>query len=60
MMTPTERSIRFNAALEQVERVYSDYCTDKDTTRKQTYEFFDFVRNMIQFAEVLKKEVKEN
>ena len=58
-MTPSERSIRFNIALEQVERVYSDYCSDKNTTREQTYEFFDFLRNMIQFAEILKKEVKE-
>ena len=54
-----ERSIRFNTALEQVEKVYSDYCSDKDTTREQTYEFFDFVRNMIQFAEVLKNEAKD-
>lgn len=60
MMTPEERSIRFNVALEQVERIYSDYCGDKNTTREQTYEFFDFVREMIKFAETLKREVKEN
>jgi hypothetical protein len=60
MMTPAERSIRFNVALEQVERIYSDYCGDKNTTREQTYEFFDFLRNMILFAEVLKKEAEEN
>ena len=55
-MTSNERSIRFNIALEQVQRIYDDYCKDRTTTREQTYEFCCLVREMIQFAETLKNE----
>lgn len=58
MMTPNERKIRFDIALEQVQRIYDDYCKDRTTTREQTYEFCCLVREMIQFAEVLKNEAK--
>lgn len=57
-MTPTERSIRFNIALEQVERIYNDYCHDDNVTRDKAYEFCCVVREMIQFAETLKNEAK--
>lgn len=59
-MTAAERKIRFDIALEQVQRIYNDYCRDSNTTRDQTYEFCCLVRNMITFADILGKEVKEN
>lgn len=56
MMTASERSIRFNLALEMVQRIYDDYCRDQNKTREQTYEFCCLVREMTVFADKLVKE----
>ena len=58
MMTVAERSIRFNLALEMVQRVYDDYCRDENKTREQTYEFCCLVREMAVFADTLAKEAQ--
>ena len=34
-MTATERKIRFDIALEMVQKVYGDYCRDKSKTREE-------------------------
>lgn len=56
-MTATERKIRFDIALEMVQKVYGDYCRDKSKTREETYEFCCLVREMTAFADTLGKEV---
>ena len=58
-MTKSERKIRFETALEIVEKVYSDYCHDTNVTRQQTSEFNDFVTDMICFLTVLENEAKQ-
>lgn len=58
-MTRDERKIRFDVALEIVERVYSDYCHDDSATREQAGDFCEFVQAMIRFSSVLDKEAKE-
>ena len=58
-MTATERKIRFDIALEMVQRVYNDYCHDQSKTREQSYEFCCFVQNMIDFSATLDEEAKE-
>lgn len=60
MMTPSERSIRFNIALEMVQRIYTDHCRDENTSREENYEFCCFVREMVRFADTLKNSAKEN
>ena len=59
-MTDLERKIRFDAALEQVQRVYTDYCRDENKTREQVGDFCEFVIKMVYFADKLKKEVEGN
>lgn len=51
-MSKEERKIRFDVALEIVEKVFSDYCKDSSSTRKQRQEFNDLVIGMIHFLEV--------
>ena len=58
-MTATERKIRFDIALEMVQRIYSDYCRDQNTTREQSYEFCCLVREMVVFADTLGEEAKK-
>jgi len=55
-MTADERRIRFEAALEMVEKVYHDYCHDGSKTREDCGKFCDFVTDMINFSSVLKNE----
>ena len=55
-MTADERRIRFEAALEMVEKVYHDYCHDGSKTREECGKFCDFVTNMINFSSVLKSD----
>ena len=58
-MTAAERKIRFDIALEMVQRVYNDYCHDESKTREQAYEFCCFVQEMIGFSAILGEEAKE-
>ena len=58
-MTAAERKIRFDIALEMVQRVYDDYCHDQSKTREQSYEFCCFVQDMMKFAGTLGQEAKE-
>lgn len=58
-MSASERKIRFDIALEMVQRVYDDYCHDQSKTREQSYEFCCFVQDMMKFSGTLGKEVKE-
>lgn len=58
-MTKEERKIRFDAALEMVEKVYSDYCHDPNMTREQRGRFNDLVTDMNNFLTVLDDEAKE-
>ena len=58
-MTKEERKIRFDIALEMVEKVYSDYCHDPDINREQRGKFNDLVTDMIHFSTVLDAEAKE-
>lgn len=58
-MTKTERKIRFEMALEIVEKVYKDYCSDTTVTRQQRHEFNDFVIDMIHKHEMLKNEAEQ-
>lgn len=55
-MTADERKIRFEAALEMVEKVYNDYCRDESKTREERSKFCDFVIDMVNFSSVLKSE----
>ena len=57
-MTKNERRIRFEFALEMVEKVYTDYCHDEAVTREQAGEFCQFVQDMIRFSTVLREEEK--
>lgn len=57
-MTNAERSIRFETALEIVQRVYSDYCNDESKTREQARAFCDFIIDMNKFSSVLRKEAE--
>lgn len=59
-MTVTERKIRFDVALEMVQRVYNDYCHDQSKTREQAYEFCCFVNDMIKLSTALGEEAKES
>lgn len=55
-MTDVERKIRFDIAVEMVQRIYDDYCRDQSKTREQSYEFCCLVNDMITFASKLGKE----
>lgn len=59
-MTPLERKIRFDIALEIVQSVYTDYCKDQSKNREQTGAFCDFTIDMIKFSSVLSGEVEED
>lgn len=58
-MTKEERKIRFDVALEMVEKVYSDYCHDPDITREQRGKFKDLVTDMIRFSTFLDAEAEQ-
>lgn len=58
-MTKAERKIRFDIALEIVEKVYIDYCHDSNVTRQRVGAFNDFVTSMIKFSTILENEAKQ-
>lgn len=51
-MTPEERYIRFKAAREAVDRVYTDYCCHPDEEDDDA--FYRFMQHMIQMEEKLR------
>lgn len=58
-MTKEERKIRFDVALEIVQKVFTDYCKDQDVSREERHDFNDVVLDMIRFSSVLGKESKK-
>lgn len=58
-MNATERKIRFEIALEMVERIYSDYCRDQSKTREEVQNFCYVVQQMIAFTTTLDEEARK-
>lgn len=58
-MTKEERRIRFGVAIEEAEKVYSDYCRDLELTREQVTEFLGVIQHMRRFHEVLIADAKK-
>lgn len=58
-MNATERKIRFEIALEMVERIYNDYCRDQSKTREETMRFCHIVQRMIIHKSTLDEEARK-
>lgn len=54
LMKDTERAIRFNVALELVEDIHKDCCSDENITRELRTEMTDLIVQMIAIHEKLK------
>ena len=58
-MTPDERKIRFDVALDIANRVYTDYCQDLNVTREDAQEFCYFIIDMQRFSAFLEQEAQK-
>ena len=57
-MSNLEREIRFSTAVDIINKVYSDYCSDNSKTREQARRFLDFMIEMHNMHEILSKETE--
>lgn len=53
-MTKEERALRFEVALEMVEKISLDYYKDDDITREEKEEMSNFVVDMIKMHDKIK------
>lgn len=58
-MTPDERKIRFDIALDIADKVYTDYCHDMNVTREDARKFCDFIIDMQRFSAFLEQEAQK-